>query len=97
MASRSGANLLTVVRRILYICDMSATLIGANVKRVRELVGITRSQLARLLSVAPMTVTRWEEGQRKIPASLLTRIADVLDVRVALLIGSPRALELLAA
>jgi len=41
-----------------------------ELKKIREDLGLTQSELAAHLKVAPNTVSRWELGERKIPEFL---------------------------
>ena len=51
---------------------------SAEVKRIREGLGITREELAVRLGVSPWTVRAWEFGQRPCngPAALLLQRLD---------------------
>src|SRR4029079_6773326 len=39
---------------------------GAEIKRQREALGLSQTQLGRCLAVAPNTIARWERGELKI-------------------------------
>ena len=39
---------------------------GAEIKRQREALGLSQTQLGRYLAVAPNTIARWERGELKI-------------------------------
>jgi transcriptional regulator with XRE-family HTH domain len=41
-----------------------------ELKRKRKALGMTQRELADLLKVDPMTVSRWERGQHHIPESV---------------------------
>lgn len=41
-----------------------------ELKELREKLGLTQEQLAKLLDVATNTVSRWELGERSIPSLL---------------------------
>jgi DNA-binding transcriptional regulator YiaG len=65
---------LTEHRRIAY--DQSMT--GQVLRRRRTRLDYSQPQLARLLGVDPMTVSRWERGVHRIPvavARLVTAMA----------------------
>lgn len=54
---------------------------NARLKKAREEAGITKSELARLVSVSPPTVTDWESGAiKKIDGENLLRAADAVGV-----------------
>lgn len=40
---------------------------GAQMKRLRKSVGMTRAEFSRLIHVHASTVMRWEEGRLEIP------------------------------
>jgi transcriptional regulator with XRE-family HTH domain len=40
---------------------------AAQFKRIRERKGYSQTELARLLKVTVRTISRWENGQRKVP------------------------------
>lgn len=52
-------------------------LLAANIRTQREHSGLTVEALAYRLSVAPMTVYRWEEGSRTPDVNDLNRLAAV--------------------
>ena len=41
-----------------------------ELKKWRKLNGYSQSQLAKALAVVPLTVSRWERGDREIPSFL---------------------------
>lgn len=53
------------------------------ISAARLAAGLTQSQLAERIGVAPQHVGRWERGERKPKVDALIRIADALgcDVR----------------
>lgn len=46
------------------------TMDGKTLKRRREALGYSQSELAALLHIHTMTVSRWERGQHKVPESV---------------------------
>jgi transcriptional regulator with XRE-family HTH domain len=54
---------------------------------LRKDQGITQVQLAEDLEVSQQTVNSYETGRRRIPVSMLPRIAKRLGVAVEILIG----------
>ncbi len=58
---------------------------GVNVKEWREERGLTQAQLARLLEVDQMTISRWERGasKRTAPGRLLELALERLDQDLA--------------
>lgn len=49
-------------------------------KSYREKHSLTRAALARDLSVSKTTITRWEEGIRKIDDSKVTHVASITGI-----------------
>ena len=50
-------------------------------KRYRtETRGITQDALAKELGVHPLTISRWETGERKIDAARLAKISEVTGI-----------------
>ncbi len=43
---------------------------GAELKRMREGLGLTQAQLAEILDVKPNTVARWENGVLDVPKTV---------------------------
>lgn len=61
--------------------------LGARMAHLRKDQGITQVQLAEDLEVSQQTVNSYETGRRRIPVSMLPRIAKRLGVAVDILIG----------
>jgi transcriptional regulator with XRE-family HTH domain len=62
-----------------------------NLKEWREARNLTQSQLARLLGVETLTVSRWERGatKRQAPGNLLELALAEVDRRLATEKGQP--------
>lgn len=60
---------------------------GENLKAVRKAKGYTQEELAIKLNVVRQTVSKWEKGLSVPDADALSKIADVLDTKVSLLLG----------
>ena len=58
-----------------------------NLKAVRKAKGYTQEELAIKLNVIRQTVSKWEKGLSVPDADVLSRIADVLDTKVSVLLG----------
>ena len=48
-----------------------------ELQRKRKALGMTQRELADLLKVDPMTISRWERGQHRIPESVALALIDV--------------------
>jgi transcriptional regulator with XRE-family HTH domain len=65
--------------------------LGGRVAALRKEQGLTQAQLAEVLGLTQQMVASYEVGRRRVPASLLPRIATTLAVSVEALIGPARA------
>jgi transcriptional regulator with XRE-family HTH domain len=50
---------------------------AAELQRRREALGMTREELARALETTSVTIWRWENGERSIPAYLKLALETV--------------------
>ena len=62
-------------------------MLSENLKAVRKAKGYTQEELAIKLNVVRQTVSKWEKGLSVPDADVLSRIADVLDTKVSVLLG----------
>jgi transcriptional regulator with XRE-family HTH domain len=60
---------------------------GERLAALRKAQGLTQVQLAGLLEVSQQAVTAYENGQRRVPISMLPLLADTLSVTIEDLIG----------
>ena len=58
-----------------------------NIRAFRQKKGMTQEKLALRLHVVRQTVSKWEKGLSVPDAELLIRLAEVLEVSVAQLLG----------
>ena len=63
-------------------------MLNENLSKIRRERGLTQESLAIKLNVVRQTISKWENGTAVPDADMLCRIADVLDVPVAELLGS---------
>ena len=68
-------------------------MLSDNIKNLRKNKGYSQETLAQQLNVVRQTVSKWEQGLSVPDAALLSRIAEVLDVPVSTLLGSPAITE----
>jgi SOS-response transcriptional repressor LexA len=61
--------------------------LGERIKERRRVLGYTRTQLAEKIGVIPNSLYRWESGQRVPGDEDKKRLAEILGVSVAYLIG----------
>ena len=58
-----------------------------NLKTMRKAKGYTQEELAIKLNVVRQTVSKWEKGLSVPGADVLSKIADILDTKVSILLG----------
>lgn len=61
---------------------MDAKKLGWNIKMIRELNGLSRSQLAALIGMSDNGLGKIERGETRISLQRLEQIADALKVTV---------------
>lgn len=64
-----------------------------NLKTMRKAKGYTQEELAIKLNVVRQTISKWEKGMSVPDADVLSKMADVLDTKVSVLLGSTIAEE----
>lgn len=62
--------------------------LGTRVAQVRKERTLTQVQLGELLDISQQMVASYEVGRRRIPLSLLPRLAQALAVSVEVLLGT---------
>lgn len=65
--------------------------VGANIKRHRQLGGLSQTELGKALGVSFQQVQKYENGRNRVSASALQKIADILCVPVSTLFGQQPA------
>ena len=58
-----------------------------TLKTMRKAKGYTQEELAIKLSVVRQTVSKWEKGLSVPDADVLSKIADILETKVSILLG----------
>lgn len=58
-----------------------------NLKKIRKDKGYTQEELAKELNVVRQTVSKWEKGLSLPDADILSKIADILETDVNILLG----------
>lgn len=61
-----------------------------NIKTIRKNKGMTQEEMASQLHVTRQTISKWEKGLSVPDADMLMRMAEILDVSVAELLGADR-------
>jgi transcriptional regulator with XRE-family HTH domain len=65
--------------------------LGGRIAELRKIQQLTQIQLANLLDVNQQVIASYEIGRRKVPASMIPKLAKVLAVSVEEMLGvSPR-------
>lgn len=62
-------------------------MLNKNLKTMRKAKGYTQKELAIKLNVVRQTVSKWEKGLSVPDAEVLSKIADILDTKVSILLG----------
>ena len=62
---------------------------GGNLKTLCKNKGITQEELAARLNVVRQTISKWEKGQSVPDSEMLVRLAEIFEVPVSQLLGSP--------
>lgn len=65
-------------------------MLNENIKTLRKNKGFTQEELAVRLHVTRQTISKWEKGYSVPDASMLTDMAEVLEVSVADLLGAEK-------
>lgn len=67
----------------------AATVVAHNIKRQRELRGMSQSDLARAISTDPSHVAHWESGRREPSLTNAATLATALGCSVDHMLGRP--------
>jgi transcriptional regulator with XRE-family HTH domain len=70
--------------------DLRAIL-GANLKRYRNLKGFSQAALAEMLDISPNFISDMETGKRWLSSDTLVNLAETLDVEVYEFLKPPQA------
>jgi transcriptional regulator with XRE-family HTH domain len=70
-------------------------MIGSNIKRLREKMGITQEELARRTHISRSSLANYESGLREPKGAILVNLASALNTTTDLLLGRTNALEAL--
>ncbi len=61
--------------------------IGENIKKYRQLNGLTQEELSKKLEIAPNTLSNYENGNREPSNDIISRIADIFNISIDELYG----------
>jgi len=68
--------------------ELAHKALGQRIKRLRQKKGLSQNDFAAMCGIGPRYVAKIEQGETTLPFSVLTQIAENLDVTVfALLKG----------
>ena len=67
------------------------TILGANLKRYRNLKGLSQAKLAEMLDISPNFISDMETGKRWLSSDTLVNLAQTLDVEVHEFLKPPQA------
>jgi len=74
---------------------MTMTEIGGKIKTLRTKVGISQLRLAELLGISRPAVSQIENGERKVSAAELERLAEIFNISVNSLLGKEKEPEVI--
>ena len=60
-----------------------------QIRRLREKLGLSQSDIARKLDVTPSTISNWESGKARPRLDKMSQLAELLNVTVSELMGEP--------
>ena len=66
---------------------VSYSKIGQNIRKLRKERGITQQQMAQWLNLSPGYYGKMERGMKKISLDHLSRIGEILDVPIEILVA----------
>ncbi len=69
-------------------------LIGQQIKRRREELGYSQTDLARIIGKSPAAISQFESGHRFPSTQVLTKLADALRVTTEYLLGKKEWLDI---
>ena len=58
-----------------------------KIKKCRKQSGLTQIELAKKIGISPMTIRRWEWGERNPDIAFMPKLADALNTSVQYLMG----------
>lgn len=76
-------------KRLLYGGQGGNSMLSDNIKNLRKQKGYTQETLAQALNIVRQTVSKWEKGYSVPDADMLEKIAEVLEVQVTDILGTP--------
>lgn len=67
-----------------------------RLEELRKAKKLTQSKLAKMLDIAPNTLSQYENGKRQIPDGIKIKLADFYNVSVDYLLGWPTLTPILS-
>lgn len=61
--------------------------VGDNIRKYREICGLSQKQLANRLGISNSRVSNWEQGANNPPADMIVDICEALNVSASELLG----------
>lgn len=71
--------------------DFDSVALGRWIRHYRKTKGLTLDQLAKAIDASPSHLSLIETGQREARVTMLSKIADALDIPIASLMSPPKA------
>lgn len=74
--------------------EQTRVLIAERIREARKSAGLSQGQVAKLMGLHRPSISEIEAGNRRVSADELSKLADLLDVSVAWLVGdAPETVE----
>ena len=58
-----------------------------NIKKYREIKGLTQQELSNILNISPQAISKWELGKAEPDSNMLQRLASVFEVDINQIVG----------
>lgn len=75
------------------MAELSSHVLGERLKTARKNAGLTQKQVADYLGVSVPQISYWENGQREIDLSSLSKLADLYGYSLSWFLGSDISTE----
>lgn len=63
------------------------SLVGDNIRKLRDAAGISQYELSRFLCIHPAAISGWERGVRQPDLAMIAKLAEYFNVSTDFIIG----------
>lgn len=67
--------------------EYGLSLVGDNIRKLRDAAGISQYELSRFLSIHPAAISGWERGVRQPDLAMIAKLAEYFNVSTDFIIG----------